>query len=172
MGERLRVLLVEDSKNDAELILRRLTKAGYDVYSQQVEDPDEMRAALTPPDWDVIIADHQMAHFDAPGALRMLHETACDIPFILVSGSIGEELAVAMMKSGAHDYILKHNLARLVPAVEREIREARSRRGRRQAEKDLVESQERLALAVEATQLGSFDFSPATGNLIWSELTH
>jgi signal transduction histidine kinase/DNA-binding NtrC family response regulator len=171
MDESLRVLLVEDSKNDATLILRRLARAGYRVQSERVEDADAMRAALSRT-WDVIIADHQMARFNAPGALRILHEAGLDIPFILVSGSIGEELAAAMMKSGAHDYILKNNLARLAPAIEREVREARSRYGRRQAEKELAESQERLALAIEATQLGTFDFSPVTGKLIWSEVTN
>lgn len=89
-----------------------------------------------------------------------------------MSGSIGEEVAAAIMKSGAHDYILKGNPARLAPAIEREIREAHSRRIRRRAEKDLAESQERLALAIEATQLGTFDFSVPTGTLIWSELTN
>jgi len=89
----------------------------------------------------------------------------------VVSGSIGEELAVALMKSGAHDYVLKNNLARLVPAVDREIREAHTRRDRNRAERELRESQERLALAIEATQLGTFYYSPETGKLMWSELT-
>lgn len=170
MSETLRVLVVEDSESDAALIVRMLKKAGYDVHSERVEDPGEMRTALDREVWDVIIADHNMARFDAPGALRLLHESGRDIPFIVVSGSIGEELAVRMMKSGAHDYVLKDNLARLVPVVERELREARSRRDRRRAEEDLAESQERLAMAVQATQLGTFDFSPQTGKLIWSEM--
>ena len=172
MKETLRVLQVEDSESDAALIVRLLKNAGYDVHSQQVEDPEEMRSALERQDWDVVIADHSMARFDAPGALRILHETGRDIPFIVVPGSIGEELAVEMMKSGAHDYVLKDKLARLVPAVERELREARSRCERRQAERDLAESQERLTLAMQATQLGTFDFSPRTGKLIWSEMTN
>jgi two-component system cell cycle sensor histidine kinase/response regulator CckA len=171
MREILGVLQVEDSRTDAELILRLLTKAGYEVESERVEDPEAMRAALGGRAWDVIIADHRMAHFDAPSALLVLHQSGLDIPLVVVSGSIGDELAVALMKAGAHDYILKDNLARLVPAIEREIRDARSRRGRRQAESDLAESQERLALAMDATQLGTFDFSPQTGTMIWSELT-
>jgi two-component system cell cycle sensor histidine kinase/response regulator CckA len=171
MSEILRVLQVEDSESDAALIARLLEKSGYDVQSQRVEDPDEMRAALMGHAWDVIIADHSMARFDAPGALRVLRETGKDIPFVLVSGSIGEEHAVAIMKSGAHDYVAKDNLARLVPAVDRELRDARSRLERRQAEKHLAESQERLALAIQATQLGTFDYSPLTGTLVWSEMT-
>jgi two-component system cell cycle sensor histidine kinase/response regulator CckA len=172
MGDVLHVLQVEDSNSDATLILRVLTKAGYDVQSQRVEDPEEMREALSRGSWDVIISDHCMANFDAPAALCVLHESGHDIPFIVVSGSIGEELAAALMKSGAHDYILKDHLARLAPVVEREIREARSRCFRRQVEKDLSESQQRLAQAIEATQLGTFDFSPQTGSMIWSELTN
>jgi PAS domain S-box-containing protein len=171
MSEPLRVLQVEDSESDAALILRLLKNGGYDVRGERVEDPNEMWAALKSQTWDVIISDHRMGQFDAPGALRILHETGQDIPFIIVSGSIGEELAVRMMKSGAHDYLLKNNLARLVPAVDREIREARARRDRRQAEKDLRDSEERLALAIEATQLGTFDFSPETGRLVCSDLT-
>ena len=171
MSETLRVLQVEDSESDAALIVRLLEKAGYDVRSERVEDPEDMRAALHRHAWDVIIADHSMARFDAPGALRALHEASLDIPFIVVSGSIGADLAVRMMKSGAHDYVLKDDLTRLVPAVERELREARSRRDRGRAEEELAESQERLALAVQATQLGTFDFSPRTGKLVWSEMT-
>jgi hypothetical protein len=164
MNEKLRMLLVEDSESDAALIVRLLEKSGYDVHSERVENPGEMQAALGRHAWDVIIADHQMGPFNAPHALRLARETGQDIPFIIVSGGIGEELAVTLMKSGAHDYVNKDNLARLVPAVTREIREARSRRERAQAE-------ERLALAIQATQLGTFDFSPQTGTLIWSELT-
>ncbi len=170
MGETLRVLQVEDSESDAALIVRRLQKAGYEVRSERVEDRDEMRSALDREDWDVILADHHLSQFNAPTALQILNETGKDIPFIVVSGSIGEELAVGMMKSGAHDYVLKNNLGRLAPAVTREIREARSRRDRRLAERALRGSEERLALAIEATQLGTFDLSVKTGELIWSDL--
>jgi two-component system, cell cycle sensor histidine kinase and response regulator CckA len=171
MSQVLRVLQVEDSESDAALVLRLLERAGYEIHSERVEDAGEMRAALERQVWDVIIADYRLPRFDAPGALRTLHETGQDIPFIVVSGAIGEDLAVAMMKSGAHDYLMKNNLARLAPAVEREIREACSRRERRQAERDLHESEERLALAIDATQLGTFDFYPQTGKVIWSDAT-
>lgn len=153
MSELLRLLQVEDSESDAALIVRLLERAGYEVRAARVEEAAEMRAALASERWDAIIADHKMAQFDAPGALRVLHEAGLDIPFIVVSGSIGEELAVSLMKSGAHDYLLKQNLARLAPAVEREIREARLREERRrlgeqfrQAQK--LESIGRLAGAV------------------------
>ena len=121
------------------------------------------------PAWDVIIADYHLPGFDAPGALRILQECGHDIPCIVVSGMMGEDTAVEMMKSGAHDYLTKNNLARLVPAVERELAEAARRRESRQAQEELRESEERLALAVEATQIGTFDFYPQTGKLIWSK---
>jgi two-component sensor histidine kinase len=129
-----------------------LTKAGYDVLSERVVDAPEMKAALARQHWDLIIADYRLPEFDAPAALFVLQESGLDIPFIVVSGAIGQELAVAMMRAGAHDYLLKDDMARLAPAVEREIRDARTRRERAQAEQALNESRERYveqALALE-----------------------
>jgi signal transduction histidine kinase len=165
----LRVLQVEDSASDAALIARLLEKAGYMLYATRVESAEGMRQALAEQDWDVVIADHQLPDLDAPAALRMLQETGRDIPFIVVSGTIGHEAAVTMMKSGAHDYLLKENLARLAPAVERELKEAKTRRERQEALRALRENEERLALAVTAAQLGAFDFYPAAGKLVLSE---
>ncbi len=144
MGEPLNVLQVEDSLSDAALIERSLSKAGYAPYSERVTNAAEMRAALASRLWDVIIADYRLPEFDAPSALALLHQSGCDIPFIVVSGAIGEELAVAIMRAGAQDYLLKDNLARLAPAVEREIRDARTRRGRQVAERALDESENRV----------------------------
>ncbi len=137
MTEVLRVLQIEDSESDAALIARLLEKAGYTVQTRRVDEAADMRAALAEQAWDVIIADYHMPSFDAPGALRVLHETGQDLPFIVVSGAMGEDVAVAIMKDGAHDYLLKGNLTRLAPAVEREIREAHVRHERRQAEEAL-----------------------------------
>ncbi len=137
MSEPLRVLQIEDSESDAAIIVRLLEKAGYAVHAERVERAAEMRAALARQEWDVLIADYHLPQFDAPAALRILHETGPDLPFIVVSARMGEDTAVAMMKSGAHDYLLKSNLARLVPAVEREIGDAQTRRRRRQAEEAL-----------------------------------
>jgi PAS domain S-box-containing protein len=117
----------------------------------------------------LIIADYHLPGFDAPGTLRILQECGRDIPCIVVSGMMGEDTAVEMMKSGAHDYLTKNNLTRLVPAVERELAEAARRRETRQAQEELLASEERLALAVEATKLGTFDYYPLTGRLIWSK---
>jgi two-component sensor histidine kinase len=109
-------------------------------------DAREMSAALAKQPWDVIIADYRLPEFDAPSALSLLHQSGRDIPFIVVSGAVGEELAVAMMRAGAQDYLLKDNLVRLAPAVDREIRDARTRRGREVAERALNESEQRFTV--------------------------
>ncbi len=145
MTEPLRLLQVEDCESDAALIARILTRSGYAVDCERVESAQQMREALAQRSWDLIIADYRLPDFGAPPALSVLHESGLDIPFIVVSGAMGEEVAVAMMKAGAQDYLLKHDLARLAPAVDRELRDARTRREREQAEKALRESEERLA---------------------------
>ncbi len=169
MSKPLRLLQIEDSESDADLILRLLMQAGFEVTSQRVDDAEGLREALENGTWDVIVADYYLPGFNAPAALRILQECGQDIPCIIVSGKMGEDIAVEMMKSGAHDYLTKNNLARLVPAVERELAEAKSRRESKEAQEELRSSEERLALAVDATQLGTFDFDPQTGRLIWSK---
>ena len=134
MSTPLRVLIIEDQEDDAALMLRELRKAQFDPEFERVETEQEMTAALEKGGWDLILSDHGLPRFNSLQALNMLHESGLDLPFIIVSGSIGEDLAVAAMKSGAHDYILKGNMARLGPAVERELREAEGRRARRKAE--------------------------------------
>jgi two-component sensor histidine kinase len=146
MNRPLRVLHVEDSVSDAALIERNLTQAGYAVSSARVMNAAEMRAALDDRPWDLIIADHRLPEFDAPAALLVLHQSGLDIPFIVVSAAMGEELAVAVMRAGAQDYLLKNDLARLAPAVEREMEDARTRRGRDQAVQALNESEERFTV--------------------------
>ncbi len=134
MSTPLRVLIVEDQEDDAALMLRELRRAQFDPVSERVETEQEMSAALEKGGWELVLCDHGLPRFNSLQALKLLHETGLDLPFIIVSGSIGEDLAVAAMKSGAHDYILKGNLARLGPAVERELREAEGRQARRNAE--------------------------------------
>ncbi len=165
----LRILQVEDSETDAALILRLFQNAEYEVHSERVEDSDEMRAALVRQEWGVVIADYSLPRFDAPAALRILQECGQDIPFLVVSGTVGEDRAVEMMRAGAHDYILKDNLSRLIPAVQREIREAHSRREHRRADEQLRDGSELLSLAVSVTQLGIFVYYPASAKTVWSE---
>jgi hypothetical protein len=144
MNDVLRVLQVEDSILDALSTERALAKAGYTLYSERVVTAAEMRAALGKQPWDVIISDYRLPLLDAPAALSLLHDSGCDIPFIVVSGTIGEELAAAIMQAGAQDYLLKDDLARLAPAVERELRDARTRKDRAMVAGALQQSEERV----------------------------
>jgi signal transduction histidine kinase/CheY-like chemotaxis protein len=128
MSNRLTVLIVEDSEDDAILIIRLLRKAGHDIQYRRIENEDQMKGALQAQNWDIVIADYNLPQFNGFEALRVLQETGIDIPFILVSGTIGEETAAAMMKAGAHDYLRKGNMTRLVPAVMRELAQAEVRR--------------------------------------------
>ena len=130
----LHVLVVEDSENDATLVLDELRKGGYEPMSERVQAPDELSQALSRHTWDIILSDYVMPQFSGPEALRLVRDKNPDIPFIVISGVYGEESAVRMMKAGASDYLVKTNLSRLVPAVEREIEAAASRRARTQAE--------------------------------------
>ena len=133
-GTTLRVLLVEDSADDADLILRNLRKGGYAPVARRVQSAEEMAAALAEQAWDLVLSDYSMPGFDGSAALAVLARSGQDLPFIVVSGSIGEDTAVGMMKAGAHDFVLKQNLGRLVPAVERELRDADNRQKRRLTE--------------------------------------
>jgi len=137
MNRPLQVLFVEDSEDDAALLQIELKRAGYQPVCQRVETADEMRAALDRQEWDLIIADYRMPRFDGLAALALAKERGLDLPFIIVSGHITEETAVAAMKAGAHDYVMKDKLARLGSAVERELREAGVRREHRRAEEAL-----------------------------------
>ncbi|MFQ5885089.1 MAG: response regulator, partial [Thermoplasmata archaeon] len=118
MGTPLRLLLIEDLENDALSLLRVLRKGGCDPTFERVDTREGMKEALENGTWDIIISDYMMPRFSGPDALELSKETGLDVPFIVVSGKIGEETAVEVMKAGAHDYIMKHNLTRLVPAVD------------------------------------------------------
>lgn len=168
---KLNLLLVEDSEDDAELMLIELRRGGYQPDFVRVENGDDMRSALGQRKWDIIISDYVMPQFSGPAALKLLHESGSDIPIIIVSGHIGEDIAVAAMKSGANDYVMKDRLARLVPAVERELREAEVRRARRAADDALRESELRLKLALEAGRLGAWERNLKTGAMTWSAIT-
>lgn len=145
----LRVLVVEDSEFDAHMMISLLRKGGYEVTSERVETREAMKAALGSRTWDLVLSDYNLPDFNAPAALQMLKESALDLPFIIVSGGIGEDIAVDAMKSGAHDYLMKGNLHRLLPAVERELREAANRAGQREAKKALLESEHRYRMLWE-----------------------
>ncbi len=144
MGEPLHTLIVEDSEDDALLLVGELEQGGYQVTAQRVDTLKAVRDALAKQTWDIIFSDYTMPQFSGTEALELVRRSGLDIPFIFVSGTIGEDNAAAAMKAGAQDYILKGNLKRLLPAVERELREAEIRRHRRLAEKKLQRQQERI----------------------------
>src|SRR5438034_7004045 len=120
MSKSIRILIVEDSEEDTQLLLHELRRGAYDPAFERVDTPAAMSAALDRQRWDLVVADFSMPQFNALAALGLLKQKEIDLPFIIVSGTIGEELAVVAMKNGAKDYIMKGNLKRLVPAVERE----------------------------------------------------
>ncbi len=145
MARLLNVLIIEDRPDDADLVLRELRRGGFEVNSEVVDSAVAMGAALGRREWDVVISDHDMPGFSAPAALDLLKQRSLDIPFVIVSGIIGEDQAVEAMKAGAHDYLTKGHLTRLCAAVHRELCEADSRRARRRAESQVEERTQALS---------------------------
>jgi signal transduction histidine kinase/two-component SAPR family response regulator len=150
MATPLRLLLAEDTEDDAVLLLRELRRGGYEVACRRVETPEEFSAALSAQNWDLVIADYSLPRFSAPAALAIFKQSRIDIPFIVVSGRVGEETAVAMMKDGAHDYVLKASLVRLPAAMARELDEAQIRREHKQAAEALRAAKEAAEAASRA----------------------
>lgn len=167
-AKQLRVLMVEDNPDDAMLVERRLRRGGFEVSLCRVETAEEMsNAMLDPSQWDIILADYHLPHFSAPQALDLLKSSGFDLPFIMMSGAVNEETAVAAMRAGAHDYVAKQNLSRLVPAIDRELAEAAERRVKREAERALRSSEERFHRLVQAIPLALL-ISDSTGRIIFA----
>ncbi|MFC1707973.1 PAS domain S-box protein [Planctomycetota bacterium] len=144
MGEPVKVLIVEDSEDDCLLLVGELYQQGFDPQWKRVQTGSAMKGSLEQRDWDLVVSDFKMPKFDAPGALRVLQESGQDLPFIVISGTIGEELAVETMRAGAHDYLMKGNLKRLGEAMRRELREVEVRRQARNAEEARRQAEERF----------------------------
>ena len=152
----LRVLLIEDAEDDALLCLRELRRGGYEVVSERVETADAMADALGRGTWDIVLCDYVLPRFSGMAALKLLQDLRRDVPALMVSGEAGEELAVTAMKAGAQDYLLKENLWRLVPAVQRALREATERRARQRAEADktaLLDLVRDLSASLDRTEI-------------------
>ena len=159
----LRVLIVEDSENDTELLLLVLRRGGYAPEYERVQTPEELEDALARQSWDIIVSDYAMPRFNGLHALKLMQEKGVDIPFILVSGAIGQDKAVAAMKAGAHDYLMKDDLARLLPVIKRELREAVMRQAGRQAEEKIRQLYTELSQfknTVDQTLDGVYMFDP------------
>jgi PAS domain S-box-containing protein len=151
--EPLRILLVEDNPDDEVLVVREIRRGGYDVTHKRVETAPEMLKALQDEPWDLIVSDFSLPSFNAPEAVQVLKKSGLDIPIIIVSGTVGEDTAVAALKAGAHDFLSKNSMGRLLPAIEREMREARSRNARRQDRARLRASEEALGAVIGASPL-------------------
>jgi len=137
MGIPLRALIIEDSEEDTQLLLRELRRGGYDVEAERVETAEAMKSALTQRTWDLILSDYSLPKFSAPQALELLKDSDWDLPFIIISGTIGEENAVNALKAGANDFLVKGKFARLGPVIDRELREAEIHRDRKRAEEQI-----------------------------------
>ncbi|MGE3074439.1 MAG: HD domain-containing phosphohydrolase [Dehalococcoidia bacterium] len=148
---KLRILLVEDSSDDAYLLERELVRLGFELDLERVETEAGMVSALRSGKWDLVLSDYSLPSFNAPAALEVLKKQGLDIPFVIVSGTVGEDTAVSSLKAGAADFIVKGKFARLGPAIERELAEADQRRARRAAEASWAESERRFELAFQAS---------------------
>jgi PAS domain S-box-containing protein len=170
MKSKLRILILEDSEDDALLVLHQMKKGGYDIEYERIMTAEEMRAALKEKPWDIILSDYQMPHFNGLEALTVLKESGTDIPLIVISGAIGEDIAVETMKNGARDYIMKHNLQRLLPAVERELRESKIRTKQKSLALKQKQAEARLhlqSLALEAAA-NCILITDKDGTILWA----
>ena len=158
MSQSIRILVIEDSQDDTDLLINTIRRGGYEPAYKRIETPEDMQQSLDEETWDMIISDYSMPHFSGVDALQLLHENELDIPFIIISGVIGEEMAVQAMRAGAQDYLMKGSLARLIPVIERELREAQIRQAQREARAEL----ERLMEEREQHSLEQISNPPQT----------
>jgi len=161
-----RVLIVEDNADDAELMIQSLRRGGLDPTWKRVETAEELKLALAGGQWDAVLSDYTLPEFGASAALKAIRNADPNLPFIVVSGTVGEEAAVETMRAGANDYVLKQNLARLAPALDRELREAANRRARHRASEALRQSEERYRRLFEAAQDGILIVNADTRQII------
>ena len=170
MAEPLRVLIIEDDEHDAELLRLELEGGGFDLEWLRIDTEEALQRALDEREWDLVISDFAMPHFDGLHAFEIFRERGTDLPFIFVSGALGEDRAVEAMRAGAHDYLVKGKLARLNVAVRRELRSARQRSSERAAQRRARSEQRRLTMAVEATGAGVLEYALPLGlDLYFSE---
>jgi diguanylate cyclase (GGDEF)-like protein/PAS domain S-box-containing protein len=165
MNQPLSLLIVEDAKDDVDLLLNVVRDGGYDVAFEVVDAPAAMRAALKRQDWDVIASDHSMPHFSAPAALALAKKIRPEVPFIVVSGKIDLDSAVSLMKEGAQDYVQKHELARMAPAIARELRQRTTARERQRVKEALETSEMRYRRLFETAQDGILILDADTGQI-------
>src|SRR5882762_6263729 len=170
MGVPLRVLFIEDSEDDTALLVRELKRAGYETDYKRVDTPNSLKAVLAAGEWDLVISDFSMPLFSGTDALKLVRTMGSDAPFIFVSGTMGEETAVAALQDGAQDYLVKTNLKRLVPAVQRALREADERRQRKLMEQQVQQLRKFEAIGKLAGGI-AHDFNNVIGAILgWAEM--
>ena len=166
----IRVLMVEDSEDDAILIAREIRRGGYDLSYIRVDSEESMRSAINQKQWDLVVCDYSMPHFSGSDALRLLRSSGVECPFIFVSGTIGEDTAVAALKQGAQDYVMKGNLKRLLPAIQRELLEVKQRKERSQLQREIERLQKFEGIGRVAGGV-AHDFNNALGVIVgWAQL--
>lgn len=168
MAKQIRVLIIEDSEDDTLLLIRELRKGGYEPEYERVDTPLEMDKAIENNRFDIVISDYVMPHFSGLEALKLLKKKDIDIPFILVSGRIGEDSAVDAMKAGAQDYIRKDDLRRLIPAIDRELVEAEVRAKSKIAREALRRSENELNESQRVAKVGSWQWELGPDIITWS----
>lgn len=158
--------MIEDNENDAFFTTRELKRAGYDVRADRVDNEADLRSALPARDWDLVLCDFTLPGFGGAEALRIAKEAKPDVPFIFVSGTIGEEAVVQAMRSGAQDYVMKDRLSRLAPAVARELREAAARVEARHADRWMRESEHKYRQLFDALHEAVFVIDQRSGRVL------
>src|SRR5690242_932775 len=161
MTTSLRTLIIDDSADDAELLIRELQREGYEISAERTDSEPGLKAALDDQTWDIILCDFHMPRFSGLDALRIVRNRNFEVPFIFVSGAMGEDVAVGAMKAGAQDYVMKGNLKRLAPAIQRELRDAAVRRERADAEarQRMMEARYRQILSIAPDAIVALDES-------------
>lgn len=170
MGKPLNVLIVEDSEDDALLVVRELRKGGHEPSFERVDTPEALQSSLAEKRWDIVLSDYSMPQFNGRDALRITREKFPDLPFIIVTGAIGEELAAILMREGANDFVMKNHLARLIPAIERELQEAEVRLERKRAQEEIREINTRLHTLIHAIPSAVYFKDSAGRNLVLNKM--
>lgn len=168
LNNQIRVLLVEDDNNDKELILLELRRGGFEPVYKQVKTAEAFSCELKENEWDIILCDYSLPSFDGLSALKIVRDFSIDIPFILISGEIADNTAVQAMKNGANDYLMKDNLHRLTPVIERELKDVQIRKEHKKTQLAIVESERRLREAERIAHLGHWELDHSSLTMVWS----